>query len=194
MVTSLKLADVVAGALGLPPRTVVQHLRNLQKAELISFKGYGRGAAHMSPHDAARLLIAAAGSDFVKDSLTTLRGFGALLPIRTALGEGQHITLEDHLAGLLTKLASEASAEPGSGAAQLGHLDLSLVSVANIAAPSHAAILRWGPDASSICFAAQQWKRPITSVGDYAQLVKGAGLIREKHLTREALQAVAHSL
>ena len=68
MATSLELAAVVAKALGLPQATVVQHLRNLQKRRDIAFKGYGRGAARMGPADAARLLIAAVGSDQVKDS------------------------------------------------------------------------------------------------------------------------------
>ncbi|MCK1378173.1 hypothetical protein IVB33_08210, partial [Bradyrhizobium sp. 24] len=78
MVTSLGLADVVAKALGVPGPTVVQHLRNLQKDGRISFKGYGRGAARMGPHDAASLLLAAVGSDLVKDSLATLDSFGSL--------------------------------------------------------------------------------------------------------------------
>src|ERR1700738_282216 len=69
--TSLQLADVVASALGLPPATVAQRLRILRSDGGISSKGYGRGAARMGPRDSASLLVAAVGSDLVKDSVTT---------------------------------------------------------------------------------------------------------------------------
>ena len=198
MVTSLKLADVVAMALGLPPETVVQHLRNLVKAELISFKGYGRGAAQMTPGDASRLLIAVAGADFVKDSLTTLRAFGQLLPIGYARREGPYITLEDHLAGLLATLASDAyAANDSEDRERIGHVGLSLMSVASVDPDRfpRIAISRSGRTGSgAISFATPTWQTPVISIAEYAMRMKGAGLIRERHVTREVMETIARSL
>src|SRR5690349_18023854 len=115
MLTSHGLAEVVAGALGLPSETVRQHLRNLQAADrgLISAKGRGRGAAAMSPLDAARLLIAAVGSDFVKDSVAALDAFGGLQPV--ARREPNETTaFVSQLAAFVTRLATEGD-DPRAG-------------------------------------------------------------------------------
>lgn len=78
MASSVELADTVADALGLGAQTVRHHLRNLGEQKLVSYRGRGRHAAEMTSLDAARLVITAAGSQFVKDLVATLERFGSL--------------------------------------------------------------------------------------------------------------------
>jgi hypothetical protein len=75
MVTSRQLADVVGDALGIARESAQLHLKTIRAEGQISFKGYGRAAAEMSPLDAARLVIAVAGSTFAKDSADVLKRF-----------------------------------------------------------------------------------------------------------------------
>ena len=65
----------------------------------------------MTTLDAARLLIAAAGSSFVKDSLETLEGFGKLKPTRKSPRQRnmKEITLEGHLADVMQMLIHQES-------------------------------------------------------------------------------------
>lgn len=198
MLTSYGLAEVVAGELGLPPETVRQHLRNLQAPadrKLISAKGRGRGAAAMTPLDAARLLIASAGSDFVKDSVAALDAFGELHPI--GLREpGAPSALASQLAALLTRLALEPG-DDADGRPRAGNLGLSLMSVASLdpARYPRVAILRWGRTGSgAISFATAGWDAPVISVVDYAVRMREAGLIRERHVTRSAMERIARAL
>lgn len=95
MVTSIALADVVADALGISRESGQLHLKTIRAAGEISFKGYGRAAAEMTPLDAARLLIAAAGSTFAKDSMDVLKRFAKLKPVRP---RSSGHTLEEFLA------------------------------------------------------------------------------------------------
>jgi hypothetical protein len=78
MVTSRQLADVVGDALGIARPSAQLHLKTIRADGQILFEGYGRAAAEMSALDAARLVIAVAGSTFAKDSANVLRRFGHL--------------------------------------------------------------------------------------------------------------------
>jgi DNA-binding transcriptional ArsR family regulator len=69
---------VVASSLDLDARSVDVHLRNLREAGLISKEKRGRGAARVTAVDAAALLVAVMGSQFVKDTIRTYRDFGLL--------------------------------------------------------------------------------------------------------------------
>jgi hypothetical protein len=82
MATPGKLRDVVAEAFGLSVQLqmVDVHLRNLREAGLIAKAKRGRGAAEVGPDDAANLIIALAGSAYVKDSVTAVEKFGSLTP------------------------------------------------------------------------------------------------------------------
>jgi hypothetical protein len=102
MLTSIALADVVADALGITRESAQLHLKTIRAAGEISFKGYGRAAAAMTPLDASRLVIASAGSIFAKDSVDVLMRFGKLVPIsgRTRRTE----TLEESLAQRIAEL------------------------------------------------------------------------------------------
>lgn len=197
MLTSHKLAEVVGGVLGLPAETVKQHLRNLQAADrgLISAKGRGRAAASMTPLDAARLLIATVGADFVKDSVAALDAFGELRPIGQR-DAGGPTALASQLAALLTRLASEPDDDAGVGS-RISNLGLSLMSVASRDSAKYprVAILRWGRSGSSaMSFASAGWSAPVISVADYAGQMDDAGLIRERHVTRTAMERIARAL
>ncbi|MCW5690798.1 MAG: hypothetical protein KIT48_00380 [Pseudolabrys sp.] len=86
---------MVSEALGISPESAQLHLRTIRAGGEISFKGYGSSAAAMTSLDAARLLIAATGSDFAKDSLRVLHNYAKL----QSLGAKKpRVSLEDFLA------------------------------------------------------------------------------------------------
>lgn len=78
MLTPGKLRDVIASSLDLDARSVDVHLRNLREAGLISKEKRGRGAAQVTAADAAALLVAVMGSQFVKDTVRTHEDYGQL--------------------------------------------------------------------------------------------------------------------
>jgi DNA-binding transcriptional ArsR family regulator len=80
MVTPGKLRDAVADALGLGEQvsTIDVHLRNLRENGLIAKNKRGRGAAEMGPGDAVALLMAVAGSQYVRESVSTVRRYSKL--------------------------------------------------------------------------------------------------------------------
>lgn len=109
MVTSIELADIVGDALGVTRESAQLHLKTVRADKQISFKGYGRAAAAMTPLDASRLVIAAAGSTFAKDSAEVLRRFAKLKP----LGSGSAAeTLETCLEKRIDDLPLEVTASP----------------------------------------------------------------------------------
>lgn len=195
MVTSLQLADRVAVALGVPVATVVQHLRNLQKDDRISFKGYGRGAARMGPRDAASLLLATVGSTLVKDSVATLDSFGNLEPIRIGRPPSGIVFLE-HLAGLL---ATFAPGGPGWEAPEESNVGFRLIYAAGDAGgrlPRFAISKSRAGLLAALSFGPPGWDRPMLSEADLAMHLRGAGsgLLRVAVVTLEALAIVAESL
>jgi hypothetical protein len=105
---STELGECIADVLGLRPTTTASHVRNLREAHLLTKTGRGITGAHMTPRDAAHLLIAATCSQDVQDSVDTVHRYGKLphvgnawrdFPALAALGE-QH-TFADALATLL---------------------------------------------------------------------------------------------
>ena len=70
-----QLVKAVSIALQVPEETVVVHDRNLVVAGLRTKSGRGPSAAKVTPHDAARLLVATLGSARSKDSVQTVREF-----------------------------------------------------------------------------------------------------------------------
>jgi len=66
MATVGQLIKLIANATGLPDATVAIRLRHLREAGVVSNAGQGFGAAHVTPHDCAAVLIAAVAS---KDSV-----------------------------------------------------------------------------------------------------------------------------
>ena len=106
MLTSIALADVVADALGITRESAQLHLKMIRAAGEISFKGYGRAAAAMTPLDASRLVISSAGSLFAKDSVDVLARFAKLVPISGRSRRTE--TLEESLAQRIEELPFDA--------------------------------------------------------------------------------------
>lgn len=166
MVTSRALAGIIGEALQIPAETAQLHLKVVREAGLISFKGYGRSAADMTSLDAARLVLAASGSRFAKDSAEVLESFAKLKPIRRP---NSGVILEDFLARRIEKmpLGAVVSARDYEdrkygewkygrgpalinrpkpfGSARLADIALQLIEPAGIEAEGHPryAIVRW---------------------------------------------------
>jgi hypothetical protein len=216
--TSGELCSSVAKALGISFETTREHLRNLRRVDkTLTFKGYGRGAAQMTPLDATRLLIAAAGSSFVKDSLQTLYVFQNL----QSIGPGEpmrpdrpqfrkpRVSLEDYIARVIQRLIDLKGRLPVSyqrpphEETQTAAIALTLLSVVDSNLP-RAAVVRYrglsGDDvfAGALSFAVPTlWSNPVTNVASYAHEVgrMGAvGLIQTRNVPAWALAEIAHSL
>lgn len=212
MATSGQLCQSVAEALGVPFATVREHLRNIRRTGEISFKGHGRGAAAMTTLDAARLLIAAAGSSFVKDSVETLAGFGKLRPIgpiKTMRGlfapRLKFVTdLELNLAQMMQRLIDEkdrlpnAYRRPPQNPRPHECIALTLMSVvgAQPSAPSRVAITRFidERDVTAVSFGPPKWATPVMDEAEYALRLQGAGLIQTRHVPAWTLAEIAHKL
>lgn len=195
MSTSLELAGRVANVLGLTRATVVQHLRNLQSDDRISFKGYGRGAARMGPRDAASLLLAAVGSDLVKNSLATLDSFGSLRPIRIDR-PASGVTFLDHLTSLLTAAAAGGGTSCMARESDVAFRLVSAV-VGEAQAPRSFAVAGSVAGAKDVIgFAPPGWNVPLSSEAEIATSLRGSGsgLVRVGIVTVEALEEVAESL
>jgi hypothetical protein len=82
MATPGQLVQAIAEALGVPVETVTNYDRVLSENGMRSKSGRGRGAARVTPTDAANLLIAILGSPIagasVKESANTCRTYGSL--------------------------------------------------------------------------------------------------------------------
>src|SRR4051794_24739669 len=78
------LVKAVADVEGIDQTSVGIFARTAREAKLISQKGRGRGAAHMTVRDAANLLIAVNGSRLAKGVSTSVRHFRKLKPTSTS--------------------------------------------------------------------------------------------------------------
>lgn len=199
MATSLELAAVLAEALGLPQATVVQHLRNLQKRRDIVFKGYGRGAARMGTSDAARLLIAAVGSDQVKDSLTTVDSFGSLLPVSIeGRGPPRQLTFLEHVTALFAGIAAaaEGGARPPPERTNIAFRVMSAAGAEPNRHPRFAISKTSHAMNGAITFGPADWRKPVLGESDFAMQLRGSGsgLIRIRIVTIDAMHAIAAAL
>lgn len=212
MTTSIELAGVMAEALGLGPETVRHHLRNIGRAGFITRKGRGPNAADMTDLDAARLLIAAAGSTMT-NSLDTLKRFRSLTETRRrpdADGElpgGSTASLEDFLALRIARLR-ETWTPPRShqlGAAYLprydltGHVALELTSPLGARgrdAPAFA-IVRWFTVAGrteKATFAPADEGQVAISAADFSKRYLDVGLFDTRHVGSMAFEKIALAL
>jgi hypothetical protein len=82
---STELGECIAKVLGIRPTTAASHVRNLREAGLLTKTGRGITGAHMTPLDAAHLLIAATCSQDVQDSADTVDRYGKLIRIGGAI-------------------------------------------------------------------------------------------------------------
>jgi hypothetical protein len=217
--TSGELCSSVAKALGISFETTREHLRNLRRVdETITFKGYGRGAAQMTPLDATRLLIAAAGSSFVKESLQTLHVFQSLRsiapaepmrPDRPPRTPTPDVSLEDYIALVIQRLIDLKGRLPASyqrpphEETQTAAIALTLMSVVDSDLP-RAAVVRYrgssgnGVFAGAMSFAVPKlWSYAVSNVASYGHEVGrmgSVGLIQTRNVPAWALAEIAHSL
>lgn len=212
MATSGELCLVTAEALGISFETTREHLRHIRRAGMISFKGHGRGAATMTTLDASRLLIAAAGSSFVKDSVETLEEFGSLQPI----GSGKplrgsvtkdlqpRIALEKYLAEMMQRLIDEreqlssAYRRPPQDPPPIGSIALRLMSVVSASSknfPRLAIVRRFARSGvSAVSFASPKWSNPVSNVTEYVLQLPGVGLVQTRDVPAWTLAEIAHAL
>jgi len=80
MATPGDLTKVMAAAIKQPLETVKHHDQNLLAGGFRSRRGRGPSAPHVTPRDAANLLVAILGSPVVRDSAITVRRYAATLP------------------------------------------------------------------------------------------------------------------
>jgi hypothetical protein len=190
MVTSVQLSKVVAEALGLSVSTVRLHLRNLSEAGEITFKGYGSSAAAMTPLDAANLVIAAAGSTFVKDSNATLRAFGDLT--RTLGPESDAPTFSQTLAYFLQDLSEPGEMPTGSTDAGRRTAVKMITTVGRGNDGPCAALLNAG--ALEMGFALGEWRHRRIDETEFAAFQPDGVLIQCRHIPFGALRRIALSL
>jgi hypothetical protein len=200
----------MAAALGIPFETMREHLRKIRRAGRISFKGHGRGAAAMTTLDAASLLIAAAGSSFVKDSVETLDGFRNLQPIGagkpmrgSVTGDLQpRLALEKYLAETLQWLIDEkeqlpsAYRRPPHDPQPVGSIGLVLMSAVGAKKFPRLAIVRRFSErgVGAVTFASPKWPSPVSNVTEYALQLQGAGLVQTRDVPAWTLAEIAHAL
>jgi hypothetical protein len=176
---------------------------------MISFKGHGRGAAAMTTLDAARLLIAAAGSSFVKDSLKTLEGFGKLkltrkFPRKRGIKE---ITLETHLEKELQNLINEGDQLPEAyrrpvNAGVDSRIALRMISVVSARPddfPRTASVRRFlnygiTLDFTVARFSSTEFPFPEVNSSDDGVYLGGAGLIQTRDVPAWVLAEIALAL
>ena len=80
MVLLTDLVSVIADVLDLPYKTVLQYSRHLREAGLLSQKGRGRGAAHVTPRDGAILLLGVTGSTTATHSVSMVNNLAEAMP------------------------------------------------------------------------------------------------------------------
>jgi hypothetical protein len=185
----------------------VRRHKTIRKHDKISFKGYGRGAAAMTPLDAARLVIAVAGSTFAKDSMASLNRFCDLLSDKDRRRpRGSRRKLENFLAERILRIVSdehyrhlETLAHDPPRYNLAAHVALKLMWVAgeDIDALPRVAVVRWfrsdgGADAMS--FAPEDQTPAILDDAQFVRHYRNAGLIQGRVVAARALAKIALSL
>jgi hypothetical protein len=212
LITSIALADVIAGAVGITKQSAQLHLKTIRAAGAITFKGYGRAAAAMTSLDASRLLIAVAGSSFAKDSLEVLRRFANLEPLGD---KGPKLTLEQFLARRIEALPQERSFEGDRselrrpfGSRRLSKIAFELMWAAGVDCNELPpfAVVRWlsaNGDSHTLTFGPQrerrgsERRRPDGDIDDRYDLLEvypEARMFQTRIVTREALIDIAEAL
>jgi hypothetical protein len=84
MAIAQEMAETVASLAGKPATATINHLRNLRDAGLISKNGRGPSAARMDVDDAVMLLLATAGTERLKDSVSVAEELSSLRTTATS--------------------------------------------------------------------------------------------------------------
>lgn len=216
MVTSRTLAKAIGDALGIAPESAELHLKTVRAAGKISFKGYGRAAAAMTSLDASRLLLAATGSLFAKDSLQILENFGGLKLLRYPRS---NLTLEECVAKRIEKALEKKTEDipfrndwhrtrPPRlfGSPHLAETALQLIEPMGSSTSNfpRIAIVRWldprgnsraltfGPEAERI--RDNESSPKINDIYDVISNYKGANFVQVRAVKRDALMKIARAI
>lgn len=207
MATSTELSNIVADALCVTRESAYLHLKTIRKHGMISFKGYGRGAAAMTPLDAAHLVIAVAGSTFAKDSMSTLNRFCGLLSLKDRRQPRRsRRTLESFLAERIVRIVSDehyghiatlAHDPPRYSLAANVALKLMWVGGEDIESLRRVAVVRWfrsdgGSDAMS--FAPEDQTATILDDAQFTRRFENIGIVQGRAVPARALAKIAISL
>ena len=216
LVTSRTLAKAIGDALGITSQSAELHLKTVRAAGKISFKGYGRAAAAMTSLDASRLLLAATGSLFAKDSLQILENFGGLKLLRYPRS---NLTLEECVAKRIEKALKEKPEDTSFrndwprtrpprrfGSPHLAETALQLIEPMGSSASNfpRIAIVRWldprgnsymlsfGPEAErgNDCKSTPQ----INDIYDVISNYYGANFVQMRAVKRDALMKIARAI
>jgi hypothetical protein len=200
--SSIELASAVAAALRMEDETVQLYLKNIRAAGAISFKGYGRSAAAMTPLDAARLLIVVAGNGVARNAAGFLENFAHLEALSGKLGGKK---LEDFM---VERIEAEWRLDHfppgyvegrvwGSQRATQAALKLMWVGGTQRDELPRAAVVRWPRlkgGFSEASFASQPLAVNSLDEARLAELYPDAGLIHARTITLRAARDIAHSL
>lgn len=165
----------------------------------------------MTTLDAARLLIAAAGSSFVKDSVETLEGFGKLKQTRKSPRPRgtKEITLEQYLEDEMRKLIKAGDQLPfayrravGPGAdSRLALRMMSVVCARPSKFPRTASVFHFLGYGSTLDFTVARFSSssdlsgpPPYSTTEYAVPFGESGLIQTRDVPAWVLAEIAHAL
>lgn len=207
MASSTELSDAVAEAFSVTRESAHLHLRMIREHDMITFKGYGRGAAAMTPLDAARLVIAVAGSSFAKDSMATLERFCGLLSDKDRRSpRGVRRKLEDFLAQRIARIVSDQQHQDFKRLPPIlprynlaAHVALKLMWIVgdDIESSPRVAVMRWfredgGSDAMS--FSPEAQSVTLLEEAQFARHFRTSGLIQARIVTAHALEKIAVSL
>ncbi|GAB9241379.1 hypothetical protein [Bradyrhizobium diazoefficiens] len=199
MPTSIDLGNIVADALGEGRPRVQLQLKRIRAADLISFKGYGRGAARMESLDAARLIIAVAGSLFATDALEALIRFKDLLGT-SPKGSGR--VLDAFLAERINVIRAGSdpalSDLPGRHRNPAGEAALKLIWAGpDGTASASAAVVRWFRNdgkTDAATFASDPSWGLVLDEGRFVAASGHGRLVRSAVVPTGALQKIARSL
>ena len=166
----------------------------------------------MTTLDAARLLIAAAGSSFAKDSVETVEEFGGLQPLAAdkpargaaAVERPPRIAFEKYLAEMMQRLIDEkdqlpsAYRRPPQDQPPIGSMGLTLISVVSVATkhfPRLAIARRFSKaGAAAVSFASPKLSNPAMNVTEYALQLRGVGLVQTRDVPAWTIAEIAHAL
>jgi hypothetical protein len=202
--SSIELASAVATALHLEDETVQLYLKNIRAAGAISFKGYGRSAAAMTPLDAARLLIVVVGNGVARNAAAFLEDFAHLKALSEKLpGKKLEDFLTDRIAieWCADQFPPRGPLKPwGSATAAQAALKLIWIGGTDGAKLPRVAVVRWPRlsggygDATFVSRPLRIGRKTFVDEGLLAELYPEAGLIQTRTVTLRAVRDVARSL
>jgi hypothetical protein len=201
LATSVEMAIAMADAMGLPRESFRLHLRHLSEAGEITFKGHGRSAAAMTTADAGKLLIAVAGSSFVKDSVDTLRGFASLTSRASLASDARRfdVAVIDSLDRVVAYLKNPGTATSGKADLEDYGIAVKMLSIVGgkVDSPKVAVVRRFHHErgrGGALTFVTPALHPMISSEADLADRLMSGRLIQTRHVTVRSMLEIGRSL